>query len=322
MKYKCDFIKDLLPLYADNVCSAETKAVVEEHFAECADCKIAYRKMKRDIRRESLTDYSASIAAIKKDNTKRVNKKALIFSIICLVLIVIIADFVIRAVIFYQVKDNADYKLESLGSLTTDQSGSTKGAALKYKDISFENSWALANDCEKNDCYAKYKSQSRNIDLEVYVNSTVLSMDEYLKSMVNDDGWLANHNFDDLTDYIKWNEYSRCNTPITMLWYVYNKSSENDTRNFLMSAKTFRMYIMLYTLRAELYDPELSAVSRVKTPDYDFLVRKYYDSSNEKTTYDIIFQSSDLQKQGKFVVTDYNSTLDNDDISVFLQTVI
>ncbi|MBO2515671.1 MAG: hypothetical protein CW338_00140 [Clostridiales bacterium] len=35
----CDIIQDLLPLYQDDVCSPTTKAAVEEHLNECADCR-------------------------------------------------------------------------------------------------------------------------------------------------------------------------------------------------------------------------------------------------------------------------------------------
>ena len=36
---KCNVIRDLLPLYADKVCSEDSKEMVEEHLAECKECK-------------------------------------------------------------------------------------------------------------------------------------------------------------------------------------------------------------------------------------------------------------------------------------------
>ena len=39
MKYPCDTIKDLLPLYHDDVCSDASRRIVEEHLAECEACK-------------------------------------------------------------------------------------------------------------------------------------------------------------------------------------------------------------------------------------------------------------------------------------------
>ena len=38
MKTDCDVIRDLLPLYADDVCSKESRALVDEHLQECPDC--------------------------------------------------------------------------------------------------------------------------------------------------------------------------------------------------------------------------------------------------------------------------------------------
>lgn len=38
-RISCDVIQDLLPLYHDHVCSADTKALVEEHLAECPKCR-------------------------------------------------------------------------------------------------------------------------------------------------------------------------------------------------------------------------------------------------------------------------------------------
>ncbi len=45
MKYPCDLIKDLLPLYLDGVCSEESKKAVEKHLSECSGCKELYNAM-------------------------------------------------------------------------------------------------------------------------------------------------------------------------------------------------------------------------------------------------------------------------------------
>lgn len=46
MKYPCDLIQDLLPLYLDGVCSEESKKVIARHLAECSDCKEFYDAMR------------------------------------------------------------------------------------------------------------------------------------------------------------------------------------------------------------------------------------------------------------------------------------
>ena len=39
MKTDCDIILDLLPLYQDNACSEESRAIVEEQLLECSSCR-------------------------------------------------------------------------------------------------------------------------------------------------------------------------------------------------------------------------------------------------------------------------------------------
>ena len=39
MNVPCGLIQDLLPLYYDEVCSQESRSLVEEHLAECPACR-------------------------------------------------------------------------------------------------------------------------------------------------------------------------------------------------------------------------------------------------------------------------------------------
>lgn len=46
---KCDMVKDLLPLYADDVCSDESRKAVEEHMKNCPDCKTELEKLRKNV---------------------------------------------------------------------------------------------------------------------------------------------------------------------------------------------------------------------------------------------------------------------------------
>ena len=50
-KINCNVIGDLLPLYVDGAVSEDTKKLVEEHLAECADCKKAAEDMEKEVDR-------------------------------------------------------------------------------------------------------------------------------------------------------------------------------------------------------------------------------------------------------------------------------
>lgn len=49
MRKNCDLIKDLLPLYADDVCSDESRKAVEEHIKECSECKSELEKLRKSV---------------------------------------------------------------------------------------------------------------------------------------------------------------------------------------------------------------------------------------------------------------------------------
>ena len=44
----CDVIRDLLPLYADDACSEKSRALVNEHLLDCADCRDMLQKIKEN----------------------------------------------------------------------------------------------------------------------------------------------------------------------------------------------------------------------------------------------------------------------------------
>ena len=73
MKYSCNLIRDILPLYHDGVVSKESEQVVEEHFGECEDCKSYYEKMcQADVLEEVAFD--EEIAKKTADSFKEVSK--------------------------------------------------------------------------------------------------------------------------------------------------------------------------------------------------------------------------------------------------------
>ena len=55
-KNNCGLIKDLLPLYADEVCSEESRKAVAEHISECSECRSELEKMGRHIAVEADKD--------------------------------------------------------------------------------------------------------------------------------------------------------------------------------------------------------------------------------------------------------------------------
>lgn len=72
MKYDCDIIQDLLPLYQDKICSGKSRAIVEEHISECDVCRKMAEQMGDSTVEEKLTQEKNSVI---QKHQKLVNRK-------------------------------------------------------------------------------------------------------------------------------------------------------------------------------------------------------------------------------------------------------
>lgn len=55
MKSSCEVIKDLLPLYYDQICSKESRSLVEEHLAQCPQCTQELQKLRMELEKPSVS---------------------------------------------------------------------------------------------------------------------------------------------------------------------------------------------------------------------------------------------------------------------------
>ena len=91
----CNIVKDLLPLYIDDLCSEDSKQMVEEHIKGCDECKRALELMK-DGESEVATNFSRmdeTDEQLMKRVSKDINKKTKRFkkiSIACLGMVVVL----------------------------------------------------------------------------------------------------------------------------------------------------------------------------------------------------------------------------------------
>jgi hypothetical protein len=92
LKTSCEIIKDLLPLYHDNVCSAESRALIEEHIKECPACAKFLSDLSEELKRPvNAADEAKPIIAIqkawKKDKIKAFIKGTVISVAVFVILI-------------------------------------------------------------------------------------------------------------------------------------------------------------------------------------------------------------------------------------------
>lgn len=62
----CNVNKDLLPLYVDDVCSEESKSMVEEHLAGCEECQTYYDALKAGIPQEKIEEEKEELMSEEK----------------------------------------------------------------------------------------------------------------------------------------------------------------------------------------------------------------------------------------------------------------
>ena len=71
MTEKCEIVRDLLPLYADAVCSPGSRELVEKHLADCGDCRNYLERLKDEEAGMALEQEQKSVVARQQKKFKR-----------------------------------------------------------------------------------------------------------------------------------------------------------------------------------------------------------------------------------------------------------
>lgn len=147
MKHKCNIIKDLIPLYLDEVCSEDSKKIVTEHLEECEECKKYLESMKCELTSDSLSD-NDNFTKQKTDSINKAKKKmskkernfiiiGLIAGLLCCILFrkIIIATVAV-ALLFV---DSVTTKVERYDDVSkySEYFGSTEDMTFSYDSTIF-----------------------------------------------------------------------------------------------------------------------------------------------------------------------------------------
>lgn len=91
MKYPCYLIEDLLPLYYDGICSAESNEDIKKHLSECPDCTEKYKMLCESEDLISLPtnrEYEMQKAASFHSVRKRITRKQIIITLTCFIILI------------------------------------------------------------------------------------------------------------------------------------------------------------------------------------------------------------------------------------------
>lgn len=108
MKIECDIVKDLLPLYVEQISSEASNRVVEEHLAECEQCKTIYREMKSpDLHIQYDREPAESFHKYVKKEKRKLELKVAIITAAAVLLVVIARLAAVGALVGFLALDSA-----------------------------------------------------------------------------------------------------------------------------------------------------------------------------------------------------------------------
>ena len=121
MKISCNIIRDLLPLYAEDLASEDTRALVDEHLRECGDCTNALNEMKKS----SPVPVEAAPESLNKVK-KTIRRRRVVSVMVAVLTVITIASFVFTYLFtpFQLTKEQAldDFYVREDGAIVIDYS--------------------------------------------------------------------------------------------------------------------------------------------------------------------------------------------------------
>ena len=146
MKKECSIVRDVLPLYFENMVSEETAAFVKEHLETCPDCAAEFEHLKSGRQIDELETPQRKndanvITAVKKKIVKKVVK---IVASVCLTFVVLFSAILLYTGISYSVtKDNISLSTKTDGGYTyivlETEAGKSLSFDSKTEDVLDEN---------------------------------------------------------------------------------------------------------------------------------------------------------------------------------------
>ena len=200
-KFDCEIIKDLLPLYADNVCSEKSLKIVGEHLKGCPECSEELRRIKEC---PTIPSVDEDLEKAVKNAGKRIKKgkKKTVIETVALVLILTILFGVIGMYRFILYAAKTDHAVYNNSTAVFNQICESVSVDLIDKKDYENNSATL--------CVGeKYKIERFE---ESDTEKLVVNKDKYIHIIEHDTGlmvygmseYLENHVFLPARPFVKW----------------------------------------------------------------------------------------------------------------------
>ncbi len=127
----CEITQDLLPLYIDNTCTEDSREYVEQHLAECAECRVVYEAMSRSVR-VITTQQNAKKGF--SDFQKRLLRGRILLIVLCALIVLVPLGIAAYIQIYNYMNDFHPVPIEPVVSTVSRLSDGSIYVNLKYTD--------------------------------------------------------------------------------------------------------------------------------------------------------------------------------------------
>ena len=141
MKNECSIIRDLLPLYAENMVSSDTIAFVEEHLKNCEACQKEYERTKEPRQTRDTPDTAPLLKLSRKMKVKKM--QTIVLTVIFMMALFVSAFAVLDAPIYLPYSEEI---------VTVEQFGD-KGMLLTFDEEVTDFDYAIHDDPDGGDFY-------------------------------------------------------------------------------------------------------------------------------------------------------------------------
>lgn len=309
---KCEVIKDLLALYADDACSEQTKAEIEEHLNGCEACSKELEEYKKEINAEATQKVDMDKVKPFRKVAKRIARTSAL--LIVLIIILGIGVFFVYAqskgltVDFSLFKSYYDSKnqTEMLTNGDIDGFMNTVDIYYDYYSMSMFNNTNIEEDVQKQlqvfyDKFIKGKEIDVKIDDPGYGS---FSGDRKQRMVIAE---IHVKDSPDITIYYAW-EYNCCN----VYFYATSKDAEdyekfvNQKLNPLIHIRTKNNYELLNYIDKDSTDADKGYFARSfytvqmeETPEKNELVNRLKALSNDAEIISFNFEKYRYDKENK-----------------------
>lgn len=303
-KFDCDVIKDLLPLYADNVCSKKSAECVEEHLNKCSECSEELRKIREC---PVVPEVDEDLKKAVKNAGKRIKKgkKKTVIETVALVLILVILFGVIGMYRFILYGAKANHEAFNNGSFPYSQACESVNIDLvDKKDYENDSATLYVGEKYKVEKYEEGGSQKLVVNKDKYIHFI-----EYEYSLKSGISSYLNDMFFPAKPFVKWGldlmGYSSDLAPgYDLSFYEMILEMPEPDAPFFCTPETYAKALTYYTVKDSMGIG--SGYLLVKNEEFYCIGTKLITEARSMYSFDI--QSKDnLDKSMRLIFVGYES---------------